>query len=65
MALVSVGLGEPEQAISWLQKAAEEREGVLPFLNTFPAFDPLHSHPRFQALVRSMNFPETASSLPT
>ena len=26
MALVSVGLGESEQAISWLQKAAEERD---------------------------------------
>ena len=62
MALVNVGLGESEQAISRLQKATEERDGMLSFLNTWPAVDPLRSHPRFQALLRRMNFPETASS---
>ena len=31
MAMVNVGLGEGEQAISWLEKAAEERDGSLPF----------------------------------
>ena len=38
-------------------KAAEEREGLLTFLNTWPALDPLRSDPRFQALLQKMNFP--------
>ena len=57
VAMVNVGLGEREQAISWLQKAAEERDALLPFLNTWPAVDPLRPDPRFQALLRRMNFP--------
>ena len=60
-ALISVGLGEPEQAISWLEKAAEERGPLMPFLNGWPGFDPLRADPRFQALLRRMNFPETGS----
>ena len=62
MAQVSLGLGDQEQAISWLQKAAEERDTVLPYINVWFAFDPLRADPRFQALLQKMNFPETASS---
>ena len=60
MAHVSLGLGEHEQAIGWLQKAVEERDGLLMFLKVYPFFDPLRSDPRFQALLRRMNVPETA-----
>ena len=62
MALVSVGLGERDQAISWLEKAAEERDWMLTFLNRCPEVDPLRADPRFHALLRRMNFPETAGS---
>ena len=62
MAMANVGLGEDEQAISWLQQAAEERDAMLPFLNTWPLVDPLRADPRFQALLRRMNFPETTTS---
>ena len=62
MALVNVGLGERDQAISWLEKAAEERDGMLTFLNRCPEVDPLRADPRFHALLRRMNFPETAGS---
>ena len=63
MALTYIGLSERDQAISWLQKAAEERDLVLPQLNANPGVDPLREDPRFQALLRRMNFPETASGV--
>ena len=54
MAQISLGLGDEEQAISWLQKAAEERDGLLPLSNVWFAFDPLRADPRFQALLGSI-----------
>ncbi len=47
LASVCVGLDAHEQAISWLQQAAEERDGFMPWLNTLLVFDPLRSAPRF------------------
>ena len=57
IAMVNVGLDERERAISWLQEAAEERDALLPHLNVWPGLDPLRSDPRFQDLLRRMNFP--------
>ena len=60
--------GDHDQAISWLQQVAEERDGLMTTLNTPSAFDPLRSDPRFQALLKKMNFPasaESPSSTPT
>ena len=62
IALVALGLGDKEAAISWLQKAADERDGLLSICYVSPAYDPLRADPRFQALLRRMNFLETASS---
>ena len=59
---VNLGLGNRKQAISWLRKAAEERDALLPCLNVWCPFDTLRSDPRFQPLRRRMNFPETAGS---
>ena len=55
---VSVGLGDYDQAVSWLQKAAEEHEPTMAHLNALFLFDPLRSDPRFQALLQRMNFPQ-------
>ncbi len=63
LAWVCVGLGDHDQAISWLRQSAEERDSVMAtHLNTLLVFDPLRSDPRFQALLRKMNFPQQAES---
>ena len=56
------GLGDADRALHWLDTAYEERDGLMPFLAHWPSFDPLRADPRFQALLRRMNFPETAAS---
>ena len=57
MACVNVGLGEHDRTISWLERAADERDALLPWLNVWIPFDPLRADPRFQALLQKMNFP--------
>ena len=60
LAGVCVGLGDHDRAISWLQKAAEERDGIMTFVNSL-----LVSDPRFQALLQKMNFPQAAPESPS
>jgi Flp pilus assembly protein TadD len=50
-ALVYLGLGDKEQALTWLEKAYEERSASLLLLKVNPILDPLRSEPRFKALV--------------
>jgi tetratricopeptide (TPR) repeat protein len=56
-ALVYAGLGEKEQAISWLEKAYEAGGGVHFGLKVDPIWDGLRSHPRFQGLLLRMGLP--------
>ena len=52
-----VGLGQRDQAITWLERAYEEHDQWMVFANSYPGLDPLRSEPRFQALLRRMQFP--------
>lgn len=54
-ALIHVGLGEHDEALEWLEKAYEERNSWMPFIQVEPRLDPLRSDPRFQDLLRRMN----------
>ena len=56
LACVYAGLGEHDQAIEWLERAREKRDGALTYLAVLSCFDPLRSDPRFQDLLRRMNF---------
>jgi serine/threonine-protein kinase len=56
-AQVYIALGDADQAFVWLEKAREEREYYFIILKVDPRADPLRSDPRFQDLLRRMNFP--------
>jgi serine/threonine-protein kinase len=58
MASIYASLGDNDRAIEWLEKGYEDREWLIRFLQVDPMFDPLRSDPRFQSLLRRMNFPE-------
>jgi len=49
--------GEKDRALDWLEIAYEERIQNLVYLNVYPMWDPLRDEPRFQELIRRMNFP--------
>ena len=53
-----IGLGKNDEAMAWLERAYEERDTWMVYIKSFPGWDALRSEPRFQALVRRMNFPE-------
>jgi hypothetical protein len=50
-------LGDRDHAIVWLEKAYEERDTYLPSLKVAAFWDNIRPDPRFQDLVRRMNFP--------
>ena len=61
IAAIHTGLGEHDQALDWLERGYQERDGLMVWLNIVFAWDALRSDPRFQALLGRMNFPETAA----
>jgi TolB-like protein/Tfp pilus assembly protein PilF len=50
-------LKERDEAFCWLERAYQERSAYLVYLNVSPGFDNLRSDPRFNDLLRRMNFP--------
>jgi serine/threonine-protein kinase len=54
-AYVYTGLGEPERALDWLERAYEERAGGIWGVKGSFLFRSLRTHPRFQALLKKMN----------
>ena len=57
LAYLYAGLGQKEQAFAWLDKAYEERDVPLIVLKCGPELVSLRSDPRYQDLLRRMNFP--------
>jgi len=53
---IPLWLGEYDEALTWLEKTYEDRDVGLIILKTEPSMDPLRGNPRFQALLRKMNF---------
>ncbi len=58
LASIYLGLGETEKALQYLEEAYQQRDVSLVWLKVDWRYDPLRSNPRFQSLLRRMNFPE-------
>ena len=58
LAWLHAGLGNEDQVFDLLEEAYKQRVPNMAFLKVEPPFRRYHSHPRFQALLKKMNFPE-------
>jgi serine/threonine protein kinase/Tfp pilus assembly protein PilF len=57
LAVIYGDLGENERALHWLTKGMNERSPSMIFIKADPLLDQVRNEPRFQELVRRMNFP--------
>ncbi len=57
IAEVYARLGDKDRTFFWLQKAADERERNIAYVRVDPAYDSIHSDPRFDELVRRVGLP--------
>ena len=55
-AIVQIALGDKEKALDWTELALDERRGWAAYLRVHPIVDPLRAEPRFDALVKKMNY---------
>jgi TolB-like protein/Tfp pilus assembly protein PilF len=60
ISITYLGLGEREEALSWLHKAYEERNDCLVWLNVAPEMEALRSDQRFTNLLRRIGFKQLA-----
>jgi TolB-like protein len=47
-----------DQAIEFMELAFTQRDGILPFIKSFPSCSFIRNDPRFQHFIKRMNFPE-------
>lgn len=57
IARVYLGLGDRDAALTWLEKAYEERAVKMALLAVDPTWDPLRSEARFTHLLQRINLP--------
>jgi len=56
LAWAHAGAGERDESLAWIARGIEERDPtVVTALKSAPVYDPMRSHPGFQALLRKMN----------
>jgi tetratricopeptide (TPR) repeat protein len=58
LAIAYLGLGDKDKALAWIEKGYEEHDQWHFSLKVSPIPDPLRSEPRFQTVLRRMNFPQ-------
>ncbi len=50
--------GMKEEALGYLEKAYNVHDPNMPYIVTDPIFDDMRDNPRFQVLIKKMNYPE-------
>ena len=58
MGEVYAGLGDINRAMEWYQKGLEERSPLMIYMKVGAPWDGVRGDPRFQAMLRQMNFPQ-------
>ncbi len=58
LASMAASANHKDAAFRWLEKAYEQHSYTMLTLQTWPAWDSLRDDPRFQDLLRRMNFPK-------
>jgi adenylate cyclase len=64
IAAIYMGLGEADNAITWLRRAYAERSPMLVNVGWDPRFDALRNDARFHAFVRDISLPDRPPSRP-
>ena len=54
LAIVSLGMGDKDQAFAYLEKSYQERSEQMLYLGVEPLVDPLRGDRRFDSLLRSV-----------
>jgi hypothetical protein len=50
--------GDMKTALKWIERAYEVKDPGLAFMKADPMLEPIRREPRFQAVVRKLNFPD-------
>jgi eukaryotic-like serine/threonine-protein kinase len=58
IAVIFAALGEKDQALTWLDKAEKEHDGVIVRLKVDSRYDSLRSDPHFAEIVRRIGMPQ-------
>jgi TolB-like protein/Tfp pilus assembly protein PilF len=64
VALVQTGMGNNAAALDWLDRAYDEHDFSLVFLQVAPWFERLRGEPRFEQLIRRMQLPPRTVARP-
>ena len=64
LAIVHAGMGNKAEALDWLDRAYEEHDFSLVFLQVAPWFESLRGDPRFEQLTRRMQLPARSAARP-
>jgi hypothetical protein len=56
IAIVYNGLGDPVEALNWLERGFEQRDPKMVFLKVDPRWKNLRGGPRYQSLLTRMQF---------
>jgi hypothetical protein len=62
LADASAAVGDHQAAMTQLERAANAKAALLPYMLADPIFKPLHGEARFVALRARLNLPPTATN---